>query len=1124
MSLTLVLSTLFALDINIASAATSGQCTSTINWSYDTATKTLTLTGRGAMPDYRATNIGTNKKSPWETEKIGNDTIKSIMEKLVVGEGITNIGEYNFFNCAKLSSVSLPSTIKSIDGMGVATEVGAGGYGAFQKCVSLEEIALPSNLTTIEDCAFKECTSLKSISFPNSVTSLGKGSFTECSSLETVSFGTGLTTIGKYAFSNSGVKRINWGALTEIPDDAFYACNMKDIEFPQQIKSIGNRAFANNTSLMTVKVNNASMEFKGTNSKTSNNFSGSNQSVTIIGHSQSTAQTFANNYDYTFVSMDDCDHLNTRTEIVTEPTCTEAGLKRIICNDCEFVVSETAIESLGHDFVLDAENDATELDGHIYRSYHCSRCEATNETVEHAMEKAAVPVYHVWVEGYYEKSYLSEPTCTTPGVVVYTCTVDGCVNALGKATTDRKVVNSEHKVLKWTETPATCTEDGKKEGVCTVCGEKVTETIKATGHKYDETDLISVDKNDENGHTYYSFKCKNCGRYAEELEHNEWIEGFYERNIITPATCTVPGLARDTCSVCGETRTQTIMPTGQHDYEETGRTEPTCTTRGTITYKCKNCDQQKREYISATGHAYVLDEESSVAPTCTESGRNVYICSVCNATKTDTLPATGHTPIEETYSVVTQPTCTKTGLAVATCSVCNSPYEETVEALGHDYVDDETDLTDEGKPGHVLAIPTCTRCGFTDKGKIVHKEWIEGYYTTSQTSLETCENTYKVDTCTICNELRRVENPGLGHEYIFVNQTYEGVTLLCRHCASRTLIAPQTLLEYWEEIKPVNTKPNRTATDNSGYLDMDGNRILNAKDYGKIVNCCTMHSKLNEEYEQKRDNDYLREYLSGGVLTLGSTGKTVEIKDEDETITPGYEFTFTPSVSGTYSFYSTGTVDTYLSDVDLSALEGLNISDLEIGTSEIDESDAEAALVDTFGYLTVDGEDKWAAYDDNGGYLRNFKITYDCEEGVTYRIRTGLTDAQATGSYIIKVVKEGAQDAEYARTFVDGGELSTSEFIGKEVKITDSNGFDFTFTPTESGKYRFYSASTKQTFAYFEIDGEEGWVAYDEGGSLNTFSIEYECEAGKTYHLKTGFSDESQTGTFRVFVVAPIET
>ena len=1122
MSAVLIITTVLALGINVATAETKGgDCTATIKWSYNSSVKTLTLTGTGVMPDYRATNIGTNKKSPWESEKIGDSTIKALMKKLVVGEGITEIGEYNFFNCTALESVQLPSTLKSIDGMGAGTDLASASYGAFQNCESLTEIFFPDGLETIEPYAFKNCKSLKSVTLPNSLKTLGKCAFLLCSSLETVSFPVGeLTETGENAFNSCGVKRINWGSITDVSNQSFYSCNIKDIEFPQQIKSIGSRAFANNTSLMTVKVNNASMQFKGTNSKTSNNFSGSNQNVTIIGHSLSTAQSFANSYEYTFVSMDDCDHTNTRTEIIKEPTCTETGVKQIICNDCEFLVNESEIEALGHDYVLTAENDSTKLDGHIYRSYQCKRCGDENVTIEHALEKNSV--YHVWVEGYYEISYITEPTCTTGGIATYTCTVEGCVNALGRPTSDRMLVTSGHKVETWKETPATCTTEGSRTGVCTVCKEKITETIPATGHTYEDSDLIYTEYNEENGHNYYYFRCQTCNQIVEEKEHKKWVDGCYTRSAVTKATCTVPGVARDTCKLCGETRTQVIPATGEHNYEETERKEPTCTTRGTITYTCTLCEQTKTEYIPANGHNYIHDEEASIEPSCTENGRDVFLCSVCSATKTETVNATGHTPADGTYNVVTEPTCTKTGLAVATCSVCSAGYEITLDALGHDYQDDEKDLSAEGKPGHVLATPICKRCGAKDTGKIVHKEWIEGYYTTSGTSVETCESTYTIDTCTICNERRSTENPGVGHEFIFVTQTYEGVTLICRHCATRILIDPQTLLEYWEEVAPINMTPNRTATDNSGYLDMDGNRIINAKDYGAIINACRKAPELINEREQKINEDYNRDYQDGGAISAGKTGTTVEIKEKDGSITPGYEFTFTPTKSGTYNFYSMGTVDTSsLNDLDLSAFEGLDPS--EIDPSEFGDVDPSAALIDTIAYLTVDGADTWAAYDDNSGNLRHFRFSFDCVAGVTYRLRTGLYDPTATGTFKVYVIREGADGENYTRTFVDGGTISTENYLGTEVRITDSNGYDFTFTPTKSGKYRFYSASTKETFAYFEPEGAETWAAYSEGGSLNTFSIEYECEAGKTYHLKTGLTDETQTGNYRIFIVAPID-
>ena len=959
--------TTFAYSANFAFAAdvTSGDCTTTIKWNYNTSTKTLTLTGTGVMPDYRATNLVNNKKSPWESNKYNGSTIKSIMKNLVVGEGITEIGEYNFYNCESLENVSLPSTLKSIDGTGVGNDVASASYGAFQKCASLEEISLPEGLETIESYAFKECTSLKSIAIPSSVKTIGNCAFLSCTNLETVSFSVGpLTTVGDYAFAQSGVKRIFWGSITTVPSNAFYYCNIKDIELPEQITSIGERAFANNSSLMTVKINNQNTEFKGTNNKTSNNFSGSNQSVTIIGHSASTAQTFANNYGYTFVSMDECDHTDTRTEIVEEPTCTESGIEKIICNNCGFIVSETDIDALGHDYVLTDTQDSTELDGHIYTSYECSRCKDTKEEVEHAMETT---VYHVWVDGYYTLSYLTQPTCTTPGIAVYTCTVEGCTNSLGNPTSDRKVITSGHKVENWSETPATCTEDGKKTGVCTVCGKPVEETIKATGHTYDKDDLVETIESDEDGHIYYYFKCKNCGTIVDEKEHVEWVEGCYTRTQLTRATCTISGLARDTCDICGETRTQVIQATGEHEYEEESRTEPTCTVRGTITYRCKNCDQTKTEYIDALGHDYLINDVESVAPTCTESGKNVYTCSRCSASKTDTLEPTGHKPVDGTYEVITAPTCTKTGVAVASCSVCGNDYEETVDALGHDYQDVETDLTSEGKPGHVMAVPTCTRCNATQSGKMVHKEWIEGYYTSSGTSVATCATTYSTERCSIegCNETRVIQVPGLGHDYFFVSQDYKGVTLMCRHCMATIVVSPQKLLEYWDEIAPINMNPNRTATDNSGYLDLDRNGIINAKDYARILYLINNEQKLIEEHIQSEGENYNRTFDDGGEIS--SRGSLVRIAQGEEG--KGFDYTFTPTESGYYQFYSAGS--------------------------------------QAFAYLETEGAETWDAYDAGSA----FSIEYYCEAGTTYHIKTGLVDETQTGAYYL-YVRSVASDEE----------------------------------------------------------------------------------------------------------------
>ena len=78
----------------------SGSCGENATWAFDAATGTLSITGTGDMFNYNGT-------SPW------NANLKGI-RKIVIGEGITHISNFAFCFCDVLSSVTMPSTLKSI--------------------------------------------------------------------------------------------------------------------------------------------------------------------------------------------------------------------------------------------------------------------------------------------------------------------------------------------------------------------------------------------------------------------------------------------------------------------------------------------------------------------------------------------------------------------------------------------------------------------------------------------------------------------------------------------------------------------------------------------------------------------------------------------------------------------------------------------------------------------------------------------------------------------------------------------------------------------------------------------------------------------------------------------------
>ena len=64
------------------------------------------------------------------------------------------------------------------------------------------DLVIPDSVTSIGNYAFYGCSSLASVTIPDSVTSIGKWAFRECSSLASVTIGNGVTSIGQEAFYN----------------------------------------------------------------------------------------------------------------------------------------------------------------------------------------------------------------------------------------------------------------------------------------------------------------------------------------------------------------------------------------------------------------------------------------------------------------------------------------------------------------------------------------------------------------------------------------------------------------------------------------------------------------------------------------------------------------------------------------------------------------------------------------------------------------------------------------------------------------------------------------------------------------------------------------------------------
>ncbi len=227
-------------------ASTNEYLLSNAQFTYDSTTETMTITGTGAIK--------------LEHYDIVHDTDRKNVSHIIIKDGITAIGDWCFGSWENVESVTLPSTLTEI------------GEYAFSYMKSWEgSLVIPEGVTKIGDSAFSGCSSLESISIPSTVKTIGQSAFNSCSSWEGKAvIPEGITKIGSYTFGNCGklesitipssVKTIGEGAfnccsawegkvvipegVTRIESYTFSSCNkLEEIVIPSTVKKIDNNAF-----------------------------------------------------------------------------------------------------------------------------------------------------------------------------------------------------------------------------------------------------------------------------------------------------------------------------------------------------------------------------------------------------------------------------------------------------------------------------------------------------------------------------------------------------------------------------------------------------------------------------------------------------------------------------------------------------------------------------------------------------------------------------------------------------------------------------------------------------------------------------------------------------------------
>lgn len=166
-----------------------------IQWKFNPKNGTLTVTGTGAIP------YMDGHKKPWVKKQINNDQVKT----LVIGEGITEVG-----NCA------------------------------FCKMTSLQKVYLPKSVTCLNIHAFFNCNSLEEMNFEDSsLTTIGMGAL-ESNNFSKIKLPSSLTNLGYRAFAfNKNLKEVRFCG-TDSPfcdSDVFENCvNLTDVKVPEVYK------------------------------------------------------------------------------------------------------------------------------------------------------------------------------------------------------------------------------------------------------------------------------------------------------------------------------------------------------------------------------------------------------------------------------------------------------------------------------------------------------------------------------------------------------------------------------------------------------------------------------------------------------------------------------------------------------------------------------------------------------------------------------------------------------------------------------------------------------------------------------------------------------------------------
>lgn len=191
-----------------------GDCGENATYFLDSENCVLTISGTGAISDFKVLNSSIKTTTvPWII-------YKDYVKKVVIEEGITEIGAYTFCDHSALKEISYPKGITKI------------GESSFEQCSSLESITIPDGVVSVGNYAFRGCAIPEEITIPDSVTDIGRECFKNCKNLCSVKL-------------PGNIENLQYGL--------FYGCDaLTVLDIPDSVTSIGS-AFSGMPKTLTVR-------------------------------------------------------------------------------------------------------------------------------------------------------------------------------------------------------------------------------------------------------------------------------------------------------------------------------------------------------------------------------------------------------------------------------------------------------------------------------------------------------------------------------------------------------------------------------------------------------------------------------------------------------------------------------------------------------------------------------------------------------------------------------------------------------------------------------------------------------------------------------------------------------